>query len=407
MTPPIDTHLNGMLDGLLVVDFSQFLAGPLAGLKLADLGARVIKVERPEIGDLCRYLYLTDVEVHGANTLFHAINRNKQSYSANLKDADDLERVRELCARADVIIQNFRPGIMKRLGLDYDQVKKINPGVVYTSISGYGEEGDWKDLPGQDLLAQARSGLLWLSGDDGDAPTAMGLAVADQLAGNIAVQGILAALIKSARTGQGSHIQTSLLEALVDFQFEVLTTHANDTKQRLPQRSGFNNAHAYLSAPYGIYPTKDGYVAIAMTPVHKLGEIVDCEPLTEFSNEKMWFEQRDEIKKILADHLAMMPTDHWMALFIEHDVWASEVLDWPQLFQSTSFKKLEFFQELDLGEGNFMKAMRSPIRVNGDVLKSARPAPAIGEHNAEIDREFDLTNLKDQSITKGGIDEIV
>lgn len=398
---------NAMLDGLLVVDFSQFLAGPLAGLKLADMGARVIKIERPEVGDLCRYLYLTDVEVDGANTLFHAINRNKQSYSADLKNSDDLERVRTLCSKADVIIQNFRPGIMQRLGLDYEQIRAINPGVVYASISGYGEQGDWKDLPGQDLLAQAKSGLLWLSGDDGDAPTAMGLAVADQLAGNIAVQGILAALIKSGRTGRGAHIQTSLLEALVDFQFEVLTTHVNDQKKRLPKRSSFNNAHAYLSAPYGIYPTKDGFIALAMMSVVKLGEIISCAALEEFSDETQWFEQRDHIKRILAQHLASEKSEHWMKLFVAHDVWASEVLDWPQLFQSTSFQELDFFQEIDLGKGASMTAMRSPIRVDGEVLKSTKPAPIIGQHNAEIDREFDLTTLNDQSITKGGYDEIV
>lgn len=390
MTPTIDTRDKGMLDGLLVVDFSQFLAGPLAGLKLADMGARVIKVERPEVGDLCRYLYLTDVEVHGANTLFHAINRNKQSYSANLKDAEDLERVKALCAKADVIIQNFRPGIMKKLGLDYDQVKAINPKVVYASISGYGEEGDWQNLPGQDLLAQARSGLLWLSGNAEDTPTAMGLAVADQLAGNIAVQGILAGLINSARNGQGVHVQTSLLEALVDFQFEVLTTHLNDEKKRLPQRSEVNNAHAYLSAPYGVYRTKDGFIAIAMTPVDKLGAFISCDALLAFDNEKQWFEQRDEIKTILADHLKTQTTSHWMEIFVAHDVWASEVLDWPQLFKSTSFKNLDFFQDLNLGEGHSMKAIRSPIRINGDVLKSSRPAPSIGEHNAEINREFNL-----------------
>ncbi|TDQ64423.1 crotonobetainyl-CoA:carnitine CoA-transferase CaiB-like acyl-CoA transferase [Maritalea mobilis] len=393
MTPTIDTRDKGMLDGLLVVDFSQFLAGPLAGLKLADMGARVIKVERPEVGDLCRYLYLTDVEVHGANTLFHAINRNKQSYSANLKDAEDLERVKALCAKADVIIQNFRPGIMKKLGLDYDQVKAINPKVVYASISGYGEEGDWQNLPGQDLLAQARSGLLWLSGNAEDTPTAMGLAVADQLAGNIAVQGILAGLINSARNGQGVHVQTSLLEALVDFQFEVLTTHLNDEKKRLPQRSEVNNAHAYLSAPYGVYQTKDGFIAIAMTPVDKLGAFISCDALLAFDNEKQWFEQRDEIKTILADHLKTQTTSYWMEIFVAHDVWASEVLDWPQLFKSTSFKNLDFFQDLDLGEGHSMKAIRSPIRINGDVLKSSRPAPSIGEHNAEINREFNLMEV--------------
>jgi len=391
MTLPKLKQDDALLDGLLVVDFSQFLAGPLAGLKLADFGARVVKIERPEVGDLCRYLYLSEVEVHGANTLFHAINRNKESYSANLKDSSDLEKVRKLCQKADVIIQNFRPGVMEKLGLDYNELKQINPRIIYASVSGYGEEGDWKDLPGQDLLAQARSGLLWLSGDKAQAPTAMGLAVADQLAGNIVVQGILAALIRRGNSNKGAHIQTSLLEALVDFQFEVLTTHINDNKERLPVRSSVNNAHAYLSAPYGVYKTSNGYIAVAMTPVDKLGEHVGCTALSVYGDEQLWFEKRDEIKRVLAVHLATNTTEHWMQIFVANDIWASEVLQWPELFRSSSFEALDFFQVLDLGEGNFMKAMRSPIRVDGSVLNSACPAPNIGEHNAEIEREFDLT----------------
>ena len=144
-----------------------------------------------------------------------------------------------------------------------------------------------------------------------------------------------------------------------------------------------------------------------MTPVDKLGEIIGCAALTAFSDEKQWFERRDEIKNILANHLRSNTAAHWMGIFVTHDIWASEVLEWPELFKSTSFRSLDFFQDLDLGKGISMTAVRSPIRIDGDVLKSTRPAPSIGEHNAEIDREFDLTNLSDQSITKGGIDGIV
>src|SRR5579871_1885644 len=131
------------LDGLLVLDMSQFLSGPYAALRLGDLGARVIKVERPDGGDLCRRLYLTDTEIGGDSTLFHAINRNKESFAANMKDAGDLAALRKLIARADVIIQNFRPGVIDRIGLDYESVKTINPRLVYASITGYGDAGPW------------------------------------------------------------------------------------------------------------------------------------------------------------------------------------------------------------------------------------------------------------------------
>lgn len=245
------------LDGITVIDFSQFLSGPLATLKLADLGARVIKIERPGTGDLCRTLYLSDTEIGGMNSLFQAINRNKDSFSADLRDPDDRALVRGLIAQADVVVQNFRPGVIERQGFGYEDVRSISPNIVYGSISGYGEAGPWVDLPGQDLLAQARSGLLWLTGSADDPPTPMGLAAADILAGNALAQGILAGLVRKARTGKGAQVQTSLLEALLDFQFEVLTTYLNDGR-RAPHRSAVNGAHAYLGAPYGVYRTADG-----------------------------------------------------------------------------------------------------------------------------------------------------
>ena len=227
------------LEGLTVLEFSQFLSGPYAGLRLADLGARVIKIERPEVGDLCRTLYISDTDLEGDSTLFHAINRNKESFAANLKDPTDLDLVKQLISKADIITQNFRPGVIEKIGLDYENAKKINPQIVYGSISGYGAEGPWKDLPGQDLLAQSRTGLVWLNGNGGEAPTPMGLAVADMLAGHSLVEGILAGVIKRYRTNQGCHIQTSLVEALLDFQFEVLTTYFNDG-YRKPVRSKYN-----------------------------------------------------------------------------------------------------------------------------------------------------------------------
>jgi crotonobetainyl-CoA:carnitine CoA-transferase CaiB-like acyl-CoA transferase len=240
-----------LLDCLVVVDMCQFLSGPYASLRLQDLGARVIKIERPDGGDLSRRLYLSDTEIGGDSTIFHAINRSKESLALDLKNPADLASLRTLLSKADVMLQNFRPGVIERLGLDYDAVKAINPRIVYASITGYGDEGPWVDRPGQDLLAQARSGVMWLNGDHDQGPVPFGLAIADMLAGAAVAQGVLAALVRRGLSGTGAHIETSLLEALVDFQFEVLTTHLNDGR-RVPKRSGFRSAHAYLSAPYGV-----------------------------------------------------------------------------------------------------------------------------------------------------------
>lgn len=377
------------LDGLLVVDLSQFLSGPLAALKLADLGARVIKIERPE-GDLGRRIYLSDVDIAGTNTLFQAINRNKDGYSADLKSPSDLAKVKALVAKADVVIQNFRPGVIVQYGLDYAGVRALNPRAVYASISGYGDEGEWVGLPGQDLLAQARSGLMWLSGDAEDPPVPMGLAIADQLAAHNAVQGILAGLIQRGGTGTGTHVQTSLLEALLDLQFEVLTTHLNDRGNRLPARSAVSNAHAYLAAPYGVYATTDGYLAVAMTPIPKLAEVIGCTAMADYSDPGVWFTQRDQIKSRLAEHLGTRTTGEWLALLVSADIWAAEVLDWTRLTASAGFQALDFLQTLRLADGESIKTTRSPIRFAGQTLRSPRPAPAIGEHNQTIGREFAL-----------------
>src|ERR1035438_8858853 len=166
------------LEGLVVLDFSQFLAGPAAALRLADLGARVIKIERPQTGDLCRQLYISNLQLDGDSTLFHSINRNKESFAADLKEESDRQIVRGLVARADVLIENFRPGVIERLGFDYETVRAYNERLVYAEVTGYGKDGPWREKPGQDLLIQSLSGLTWLNGDADRPPTPFGLAVA-------------------------------------------------------------------------------------------------------------------------------------------------------------------------------------------------------------------------------------
>ena len=377
------------LEGLIVLEFSQFLSGPVAGLRLADLGARVIKIERPGSGDLCRSLYLSDTDLDGDSTLFHAINRNKESFAANLKDPSDIEKIKKLIKKADVITQNFRPGVIERIGLDYDEVKKINPKIVYGSVSGYGNEGPWKDLPGQDLLAQSRSGLAWLNGNGGDAPTPMGLAAADMLAGNYMAEGILAALFKSLKTGEGSLVETSLIEATLDFQFEVLTTYLNDGNRK-PKRSSYNNAHAYLSAPYGIYKTKDNYIAIAMTPVPALWKLLGLDSIIQFDDQKDWFVKRDEIKKLIGDWLILKNTQEWLDILQPADIWCSEVLEWDKLLQDEGFKVLDMIQEIKRPDGLSIKTLRCPIRINNEISKSSIAAPKIGENTLPISEEFNL-----------------
>jgi CoA:oxalate CoA-transferase len=375
------------LEGLLVLDFAQFLAGPSAAMRLADLGARVIKVERPGAGDLGRKLYISNLELDGDSTLFHSINRNKQSFAADLKNPDDFAAVRKLVERADVLIQNFRPGVMEKIGMHYAAVKAWNPKLVYASITGYGQEGPWRDKPGQDLLAQSISGLAWLSGDATQGPVPMGLSVADMFTAAHCVQGILACLVRRGVTGQGGLIEVSLMESVLDLQFEVVTTHLNDGG-KLPQRSAVNNGHAYLGAPYGIYQTGDGYLAVAMGSVTRLGELLGCQALTTCADPKTWFTKRDEIKAELARHLKTQTTAHWLAILEPADIWCADVLTWPRLMAHEGFRVLNMTQKVSRANGASLETTRCPIRVDGRILTSPLGAPKVGEHNAQVRKEF-------------------
>jgi crotonobetainyl-CoA:carnitine CoA-transferase CaiB-like acyl-CoA transferase len=373
------------LEGFLVIDMAQFLSGPSAALRLGDMGARVIKVERPGSGDICRTLYLSDTEIAGDSTLFHAINRNKESLAADLKDPADLAMVKRLLGHADVVIQNYRPGVADRLGLGADALRAANPGLIVATISGYGEDGPWVDLPGQDLLAQGLSGVMWLSGSADDGPVPVGLSIADMLAGHVLVEGILAALVRRGRTGQGALVQTSLLEAITDFQFEVLTTHLNDGG-RLPQRARERNAHAYLAAPYGVYRTADGWLALAMTPLETLAPLIDLDPGEMAGG---GFSGRDALKALIAGRLATRTTDDWLDRLRAHDIWCAPVLDWPALLGAEAFRRLGMLHRV-ARDGATIETTRAPWRLDGERPMNPAGAPRVGEHGDRIRREFGL-----------------
>jgi crotonobetainyl-CoA:carnitine CoA-transferase CaiB-like acyl-CoA transferase len=373
------------LEDYLVVDFSQFLSGPSASLKLADLGARVIKIEKPGTGDICRHLYTSNVILNGESSVFHAINRNKESFAADIKNEADKKLIWELVKKADVVMHNFRPGVMERLGFDYASVKAVNPAVVYGEISGYGNEGPWKDKPGQDLLLQSLSGLTWLSGNAGG-PTPMGLSIIDMLAGNHLAQGILACLLRKTMSGEGALVQVSMLESALDFQFEAITTYYYDGK--LPERSEKNNAHAYLGAPYGIYQTANGFIALAMGSIPQLGTLLSCDALLAYTDVAQAFHQRDEIKAILAAHLQTNTTEHWLEILQTADIWCAEVMNWDTLMQHDGFKVLDMIQEVQMNDGFKYRTTRSPIRMDGELFKSTKGSPKLGQDNDRIITEL-------------------
>lgn len=375
------------LAGMLVLDFSQFLSGPSAALRLADLGARVIKIERPERGEDGRNLYLSDCVLEGESTLFHAINRDKESYCVDLKDPTQRDALNGLIRKADILIANFRPGVMQRLELDYDSVKAINPRIIYGEITGYGDTGPWAERPGQDLLLQALSGLTWLSGSRDDGPVAMGVPVADIFTGAQLVQGILAAAFAREFTEEGSLVQISMLEAMLDFQFEPLTIALQDPQQTI-ERAGVNGAHALVAGAYGFYQTSDGYIALSMGRVEDLARLLDCPALLPYCDPALAFAERDAIKQILADHLPSQTTAYWLSLLEPADIWCAEVLDWDQLLAHDGFKTLGMLQSLPMSGGSQLTTSRCPIRIDEQCLWGSNPAPKLGQHQGDINNEF-------------------
>lgn len=377
------------LEGVTVLEFAQFMAGPSAGLKMADLGARVIKIERPGTGEAGRQIAIKNLYIDESSMVFHTANRNKESYAANLKDPEDLAKVKQLIAKADVMTHNFRPGVMEKIGLDYEVVSSINPKIVYGVVSGYGPVGPWAKKPGQDLLIQSLSGLVNLTGNADDDPTPSGLATSDIFTGVHLVQGILAALIQRNSTNKGAKVEVSLLESSLDIQFEVITSYLNDG-EIAPQRAKKGNAHAYLAAPYGIYKTKDSYLAVALVPLNELCETMNAELPLEFEFKESWFNMRNEIMAFLRPIFERKSTRYWMELFEEKDLCVSEVLSYKDLLSHKGYKSLQMDQEVETSDGIKMRTTRCPIHIDGERIFNRKSAPKPGEDNAAIEKEFDL-----------------
>lgn len=385
MTTETSLPLHG-LHGLRVLDVSQFLAGPSAAARLGELGAEVIKLERFPHGDPSRAMVVASGSSAGGDSLvFHAINRGKHSVMLDLKSEEGRARAQELAAQADVLIESFRPGVMARLGLDYATVAATNPDIVYGRVTGYGDTGPWSDRPGQDLLAQALTGLCWLQGPAGSPPTPIGFSIVDAAAGSALTQGLLAVLLRRERGGGGGLVEVSLLEAAVDLQFEVLTLHLNGVAAGGVPRSGLSPAHPWVAAPYGVYETADGWAALAMAPVDQLGTALGDADLAARHDPEGWWSDRDEIKARLADLLRERKTDEVVGELLGQGLWAAEVLGWEQMLAHPGFHALDLLQTLtrpaaDGRPDATVTTTRCPYRIDGGVMPARGPAPRLDTH---------------------------
>lgn len=381
--PQISEQTPGPLSRITVLDFTQLLQGPLATQILADLGADVIKFEKPG-GEWMRHWGIAASETHGEMDSFLAFNRNKRSVEVDLKDERAVAAILGLARHADVVVENFRPGVMDRLGLGYEAFRGENPRIVYASSSGFGQSGPYSARPGQDLLVQALTGALGLTGRRDDPPMACGIGVADEYTGLHLAVAILAALVHRDASGVGQRVGVDLFSCTVAAQQQELTVYLNHGQ--LPERPARNVGHVGGTAPFGIYKTSDGHLALAMMPLPHLGRILGVTWLDEFDSDLLAFHERDRVHELLERHFAQQTTRHWIELLDAHDVWCAPVQDYSELEDDPQVRHAGLIWEVPVGAdpAATFKTVGSPFSfsLTPPMLRSG--VPRAGQHTADV-----------------------
>jgi crotonobetainyl-CoA:carnitine CoA-transferase CaiB-like acyl-CoA transferase len=389
-----------MLDGIRVLDLSRVVAGPYCTMLLADLGADVVKLERPGRGDDFRSL-----RGHaGMNAAFAAINRNKRGIAVDLTDPEGARIGFELARRADVIVENFLPGVMERLGLGYPAVRAVSPGVVYASISGFGQTGPHAQRAGYNLIAQGMSGLMAITGGPDGPPTRAGGSIADVAASFLAFGMVGAALVQRFRTGEGQHLDVSLLASTLALLPDPVAHYFENGVA--PRRAG--NRNPYLT-PAEPFRTRDGYVTVVlMNPEqwHRFCEVLGDPAMQtdpRFATNAARLAHRDAFVARVEGVLATATSAEWVARFEAARIAAGPVYELDEVFRDPQVGHLELVTEVEQPGHGRVKMLGFPVRASGSAPKIRRPAPRLGEHTAEILAELGLSPAEIGRLAARGI----
>lgn len=369
------------LEGIRVVSFNHFLMGPVGVQFLADLGADVVAVE-PAGGAFQRKWGGANRSVDGQTMLQLTGNRNKRSLAIDLKSPDGMAIARRLVASADVVAENFRPGVMDKLGLGYEAVRKVNPKVIYAAASGFGPSGPYAERPGQDLIVQAMSGLAAITGTRDGGPRAVGVSVVDHHGAALFAAGILAALLKRERFGEGSRVDVSLLDAALDLQMESLVCFMNGGRDDDVRQRG-RIAGWYYSAPYGIYPTRDGDIAISLGSLDAIADVLGI-PAEERVPAQEAYERGEEASVGIARALLKRSAAEWSVLLSQRDIWHSVVGDYASLADDPQVAHNGNFVTMPGASGAPVTLVAHPVRYDGEVPPVRLPPQDLGAQNAEI-----------------------
>lgn len=371
----------GILSGYRVLDCSIAMAGPFAAQRLGDLGADVVKVE-PTTGEWQRHVAAGGAEGKKVNVSFLSLNRNKRSLAVDLKSPDGKQVLIDLVKTADVFLQNYRPGVAKRLGVDYETLSKINPKLIYVSISGYGEDGPYVDRPGQDLVLQGMSGAMLSAGREGEPPTAAGQYLVDAITAYNAFEGALAALLHRERTGDGQLVQVNMLDAITTIQMQELSVYTVGNKPQT--RSSEPHAHVYIRAPYGAFATADGFIIVAFPKLKTLGKLIGEDSFLAMNDEVDTWERRDEIFAKTREKLKTKTSSEWLALLRAADIWCGPVYGYADLVEDEQIQHNGTFVEYEHPTEGKVKTPGFPIRFSKTPSRVERGAPVTGQDTRDI-----------------------
>jgi len=370
-----------ILNGYRILDCSIAMAGPFAAQRLGDLGADVVKVE-PTTGEWQRHVSAGGINGNEINVSFLSLNRNKRSFAVNLKNDNGREVLYELVKTADVFLQNYRPGVAKRLGVDYETLAAINPNLIYVPMSGYGETGPYQHRPGQDLLLQGMSGAMLSAGREGEPPLAAGQFLVDAITAYTAFEGVITALLHRERTGEGQKVEVNMLDAITTIQMQELTVY--NTGKKPQERSAEPHAHVYIRAPYGSFETADGYIILATPPLKLLSSIFDEPAFADMEEERDGWTQRDVIFATTRKHLMRKTSTEWLEIFEENGIWAGPVYSYEDLANDPQIKHNGTFIEYEHPTEGTVKSPGFPIKYSKSPAEVRMGAPVAGQHTREL-----------------------
>jgi crotonobetainyl-CoA:carnitine CoA-transferase CaiB-like acyl-CoA transferase len=374
-----------LLRGIRVLSFNHFLMGPVGVQFLGDLGADVIAVEPPD-GAFQRKWGGADKRIDGQTMLLLTGNRNKRSLTLDLKKPEAVEIARKLIATSDVMAENFRPGVLDKLGLGYEHARQIKPDIIYAAASGYGVDGPYVNRPGQDLLIQALSGLAMITGTREHGPRPVGVSAVDHHGAALFAAGILAALVRKERTGQGCRVDVSLLSAAIDLQMESFTCYLNGRQPDDVRQPG-PLAGWYYEAPYGVYATQDGHIAISLAPLDALGDALGI-PADQRVPDDEAYARREEAAAVIAANVVHRTSAECVALLQEHGIWHTVVNDYADVLRDPQVTHNESFRTVGGATGSPITVVSHPVRYDGEVPDVRLPPQKLGAQTDEILEEL-------------------